>query len=818
MTKMSEQESGLSPRTRVSTWLDSLHKDARFAVRALRRSPGFALAVIGMLALGIGSATAIFSAIDQTVLREPFPHYERTAIFGGNDAPFGFISVSYPIQVMPCIERGKSFEAFALNAWGRGSMTTGSETFGVEYGNVNRDFFTFFNGSAMLGRLFRPDEFAAASADVMVLSHQFWKDYFGGDPGVIGRRVFLKDRSCQIIGVLSGTFSPVGMSRITGVFMPLVATSDPSFTERRPLTAGVRLRPGITIAQANAEVSVLGAALNASPRFRERHKKSPIYLKSLAEAEPGRGFASIHGAFLGAVGFLFAIACIGAIDLMLVRLSQRRRELGIRAALGGSRARMTGLVIMESLILNLIAGLFGICLAIGTKPLVLSMLTGSGKVFEQGFSLDGRALLAASGASLLSALIVALFPALRLRTDDPQTILRESGIAFSESRKLRRLRGSLVVASAAMAMVLLTGTGLMTRTVWNLMHEDRGFDPDRKIALWIDLPKPLQPAQPRYALSERLQERLRRLPGIANVATSSTVPLAGTSIDMIIIDGKTMEAGPNPVSPTYFRGMGIRLLKGRWLPVRPEGSSGVVLINASMSKEWFGTDNPIGRIINLGSKRQWEVIGVVSDIRDDLRSNERRPQFYYPNWQDTNRSDVISLRLDLSTAPTPVLTRTIRKAIYDVNPQIGVRAPVELEKAAREQINRERFTLFVLELISAVAMLLAVLGLFSVMAYNVSQRMKDFGIRLALGAQARRVFFSVLSRGSALGAIGIVIGLFGSWALTRSIKSLLYETNAVDPIVYSLATLLMLLAVCLACWIPARRAARADPWRLLRME
>lgn len=815
---MNRRETDLLEGTPASTWLDSLRKDAGFVMRTLRRSPGFALAVIGMLALGIGSVTAIFSAIDQTVLREPFPHYERTVIFGVNDRSFGFVSVSYPIQVMPCVERGKSFEAFALNAWGRGSMTTGSETFGVEYGNVNRDFFSLFNGSAALGRLFRPDEFAAASADVIVLSHRFWKDYFGSDPGVIGRRVFLGDRSYKIVGVLSTKFSPFGTSQITGAFMPLIPTSDPSFAERRGLAAVVRLRPGVTLAQANAEVSVLGAAANATPRFRERHKESPVQLKSLAQAEPGRGFASIHGAFLGAVGFLFAIACIGAIDLMLVRLSERRRELGIRAALGGSRARVTGLVVMESLILNLIAGLFGICLALGMKPLVLSMLTGSGKVFEQGFSLDSRALLAASGASLLSAFILALFPALRLRADDPQTILRESGIAFSEGRKLRRLRGSLVVASAAMAMVLLTGTGLMTRTVWNLMHEDRGFDPDRKIALWIDLPKSLQAAQPRYALSERLQERLRRLPGVQNVATNTTVPLSGSTITTIVIDGKTRQAGSNPVSPTYFRGMGIRLLKGRWLPSRPEGSSGVVLISASMSKEWFGKENPIGRSINLGSKRPWEVIGVVSDIRDEIRSKEGRPQFYYPNWQDTYRADVISLRLDLSVAPTPALTRTIRRAIHDVDPHIGVRTPVELERAARAQINRERFTLFVLELISAIAMLLAVLGLFSVMAYSVSQRMKDFGIRLALGAPARRVFLSVLSRGSALGVIGIVIGLFGSWALTRYIRSLLYETEAVDPVVYSAAALLMLLAVCLACWIPARRAARVDPWRLLRME
>jgi putative ABC transport system permease protein len=367
-------------------------------------------------------------------------------------------------------------------------------------------------------------------------------------------------------------------------------------------------------------------------------------------------------------------------------------------------------------------------------------------------------------------------------------------------------------------MVLLTGAGLMTRSVRHLMSINRGFDVVGKMAFWIDLPKPLQTAKPRQDFVKRMEERLRSLAGIRNVGASNTVPLAGMSaMPLTRPDGKVVLTGPSPVSPSFLRGMGMKLKNGRWLPSHPEGSPGVMLINQSMADQWFGKEDPVGRIIAIEPGSAWEVIGVVGNIREELRSNEAKPQFYFPIWQ-ANRSDVITLMVDASLQPSAAFIQSIRKAIHEVDPRVGVRMPIELEKAARWQMNDERFTLFVLGLISSVSTLLAVLGLFSVMAYSVSQRMKDFGIRLALGAPARQLFLSVLSRGFMLGALGIVLGLLGSWVLTRYIKSLLYETSPLDPLVYSATALLMLLAVCLACWMPAHKAASADPSHLLRME
>ena len=500
-------------------WLANVRRDLAFLFRSLRHSPGYAISIIVTLALGIGAVTAIFSAVDQIVLRKPFQHYDRLVVFGADYPDSGFVALSYPIQIKPCTERGKSFEAFAISAWGRGTMNTGSETFGVEYGNVNQDFFSVLNGKVALGRFFHPDEFTTASSGVMVLKYQVWKDYFGGDPNVIGRSVVLENRTCQIVGVLSKEFSPPSMFW-SDVFMPLALTSDPLSLQRLPLTAVARLRQGVTLAQANAEASVLCAAPDANPRFKERFKKSPQYLKLLSEADPSMCFSKIHGAFLGAVGFLFAIACMNAINLMLVRLSERRRELGIRSALGGSRGTMMRLIITESLVLNLLAGLLGLILAWMTKPLILNVLTDSKEALDQGVYLDSRALLVAFGICLLSAFIVAVIPIWKLPIRDPQSILRESGIAFSEGRKLRRLRASLVVICAAMAMVLLTGTGLMIRSVQKLMSVNRGFDPSRKIAFWIDLPKPLSSAEARNGFAQRLEERLRNFPGIQNVCTT----------------------------------------------------------------------------------------------------------------------------------------------------------------------------------------------------------------------------------------------------------------------------------------------------------
>ncbi len=397
-------------------------------------------------------------------------------------------------------------------------------------------------------------------------------------------------------------------------------------------------------------------------------------------------------------------------------------------------------------------------------------------------------------------------------------MLRESGITFSEGRELLRLRASLVVLCAAMAMVLLTGTGLMIRSVQQMMSVDRGFDSSRKIFFWIDLPKNLQSAEPRMNLVQRLEERLQNFPGIQNV-TTGVAPLAlSASTQLSRPDGSTIAVGFSPVSQSYLRTMGLKLLKGRWLPSRPEGLYGVMVINESMANAWFGNKNPIDQSVKIDDERSWQVIGVVSDVREDLRDQKPWPQYYYPVWQDSNPMPIISMIVNASIKPTPALIQSISKAIHDVEPNAGLRAPVQLEEAARAQISKERFTLFMLQLISGLSMLLAVFGLFSVMAFTVSQRMKEFGIRLALGAPARRVFSSILIRGLALGGIGIVVGLFGSWALTRFIRSLLFETSPLDPFVYITAVVLMLLALSLACWFPARKGTRIDLTNLLKAE
>ena len=799
-------------------WFADRRRDLAFVFRSLRRSPGYASATIATLALGIGAVTAILGAVDQIVLRRPFPHYERCAVFGADSPHYGFISNSYPIQVMPCVERGKSFEAFALSAWGRGTMDTGKETFGVDYGAVNQEFFSVLNEKPALGRFFRPDEFTASSSGVVVLKHSFWRGYFGGDPKVIGRSVVVEDRSHQIVGVLSKEFSAPTLFR-GDVFMPLVLASDPLSLQSRVLTAMARLRQGVTLVQANAEVSVLCAAPDATPNFKERYKESPLYLKSLSDREAETHFSKIHGAFLGAVGFLFAIACMNAVNLMLVHLSGRRRELGIRCALGSPRARMISLIITESFVLNLIAGVFGLLLAWAVKPLITKILTDSRELFEKANHIDGRVLLLAVGISLVSTIIVAVVPSWKLPAGDPQSILRESGIAFSEGRELGRLRAFMVAICAAMAMVLLTGTGLMTRSVQKLMSVNRGFDPSQKLAFWIDLPRPLQSPESRTRLAQLLEEGLQNLPGIKSVSTNSIIPLIGsTSMNLTKPDGSTVITGFNPVSPKFFQSMGMKLLKGRWLPSRPEGSTGVMLINEALAATWFGSEDPIGRSVQIQKGKPWEVIGVVNDIRERLRSRDSRPQFYFPHWQNPIGMDSMSLMLDLSVKPTSSLEQSIRKAIYAIEPRAGVRAPVELEERARMEIDKERFTLFVLEVISALSLLLAVLGLFSVMACSVTQRMKEFGIRLAIGAAERKVFISILKRGLLLGISGITIGLFGSWVLTRYIESLLFETNLLDPIVYVTATISMLFAVCLACWLPARRGARANLSNLLKAE
>lgn len=794
-----------------------LSRDLRYVLRSLLGAPRFTLGVVLSLALGIGASTAIVCAVDQAVLRKPFPHYDRLVLFGADSPSFGFIGNSYPSQVLPCQAAGRSFEAFALNAWGRGTLGTGTETLGVNFSRVNPEFFPMLGRRAGLGRLFTPADFQPGAEPVMVLSPDAWAGRFGKDPRILGRSVELDGRPYTLVGVVApGRWKRFPMEG--EVIVPLRLEADPATPFRPVLAAVARLRPGSSLAQANAEVAVLGAAPEAPARFRERFRDHPVHLKPLGETEPGSQFGRIHGVFLGAMAFLFAIASFNAMNLMLVRMAARGREVAIRFALGATRLAILKLLGLETLVLCLASGGLGLLLAGVLTPAILAVFSHPVPGLERAAHLDARTFVLALAFSLATSLLLVSVLGWRLSRLDPQGSLKEGGPALGEGAGLRRLREGLVVLGAAMALVLLTGTGLLTRSVHHLMNLDRGFATAGKVAVWVDLPRPLQGADQRIPLARRLEERLQGLPGLRGVSASNTVPLAGTSsMELRKPDGSTVVVGPHPVSPAFMAGLGLRLLRGRWLPERPQGAAKVLVLNATMAKAWFGDEEALGRRIEVEAGDPWEVIGVVADVRNQGRRRPG-PEFYHPYGQDVGRSDVLTLLLDCAPRPGAALLQAVRRAIHDVEPLAGVRPPVILEEAAREEMAPERLMLGLLQLISAVALALAALGLFSLMAYAASRRMGEFGVRMALGATPRQIFHLLLRRGLQLSAVGVAVGLACSWALTRFLASLLFETSPLDPWVHLAVAALLMAVGALACWIPARSAARAEPAGLMRSE
>ncbi len=787
----------------------------RDAICGLARKPGYALAVMATLALGIGATTAVFGVLDQTVFRKPQPHFERLVVFGGDYSEVGFIGSAYAPEILPCIERARSFEAYALNAWGRGTLDRGDATLGFNYARVNPEYGEVLGARVMLGRFFNRGDFAPGADEVIALDPLFWAGPFGGDPAVIGRHVVIDGRTSTIVGVLARDF--VVPKHMGGeVLMPLKLTLDPAKPFRPIFTALARLRPGATLAQANAEVAVLGAGKDAPPVVQERIRSHPLRVIPLAQYDSRWNLGTLHGVFMGAIGFLYAIACLNAVNLLLVRLGDRRRELGIRLALGASRRDLLRLLGLENLVLTLGAGLVSLPVARTLMPALMGIVTGP----ETGvtFHLDLRAYAFAVGFSLLTLAFLALVPAWRVSRMNVQESLKDGGAVLGESPRLRRLREALVVMGTAMALVVLTGTGLMARSVHQLLKVDRGFNPAGKAAIWLDLPKALEAPEARYAFSRSLEERLQGLPGIRRACMAATVPLVGSSSTSLRKpDGSFLDVGYNAVSPGFMDSMGLKLVRGRWIPERQPGAAAVVVINEALAKAWFGTEDPIGRQITFASDPPWEVIGIVQNLRPELRE-AAGPQCYVPNWQGTNASNVVSLLLDFQVKPTPALLKTVLAIVHETDARVGVRPPVELERAAREQVLAEARVLAAIGLVAVLALLLAVLGLFSLLTYLVNRRLPEFGIRLALGASPRRVGLSVLGRGLLWTGTGIGLGLFLAWGLTRFIRSLLFETRPLEPGVYAGMAALLLGVAALACWLPARKASRVEPAGLLRSE
>jgi putative ABC transport system permease protein len=678
---------------------------------------------------------------------------------------------------------------------------------------VSEELLPILGIAPALGRGFLAEEDAPGRNNVVVISDRFWREHFARAPDVLGREVIVDQVVCTVVGVLPPKRQmPVYMNY--HVFQPLGFRPDGRAAQQYFMLG--QLRPGISAPQAEERMAALKVDLPPGfQRYRAELKNSFATMAELQQLMR----PEIYWVLIGAVGFLYGIACLNATNLMLVRMLGRKRELSIRLALGGGRRSLIRLLMLEGATLSVMASAAGVLVANWLVPLLMSLSQPSNNFKWSEWTLDPRALVVLCGLTVVTSLAIVLIPALRIARTDILEGLKDGGAAMGESPALGRLRGVFVVLQTAFAVILLTGTGLMVRSLEKLQDVNLGFDASQRMKISFSFPAGHVPQnEARLAVLKRLQGHLAHVPGVAEVALGTNHLLPGfyagrTGVELT--DGTAIKVSVDYMSDDFIKTAGMTLKHGRMLQ---QGSS-EVMVNEAFAKARFGEEDPIGQVIQPVDKQfgngGWQVVGLVADVRDTLRGapgyHIYAPETWFPPALNT-------FIVQVSREPDPALAAALKQAVYAFDPKIVVSNVAAMTEMWERQSGYEIFVLSVLKVLSSLALTLTVVGVFTVLAYTVNRRMSEFGIRLALGATSRDLVGLVLSRGMLLVMLGVVSGLAGTFALTRYVQSLLFETPAHDPVVLGSVAAMLVIAAALACTWPAMRATKADVTRLLRSE
>lgn len=808
-------------------WLENLWRDFRFAGRSLCRSPGYALAVATTLAIGIGSATAIVSVARHVIFpRIPFPQSEQLYTLDDYLLPRGYRMDVHELRFRAYHQVADAFDALAAQRIEPANLVIDGEPRPLQAARVSEDYFDVFRVKPELGRYLVSDDFRP-DRNAVVLSHELWRKRFNSDPDVLGQVLLIGGEFRNVVGVAAADFkSPLGFKTID-LFLPLPIQPGPHKTPTAENVDGIgRLKPGVSVAQAQAELATMQMPdLSMLPRGKrlglERLSSSMeprlTPLRDHYQTDTGRLF----WIFLGAVGFLYAISCVNAGNLMLSRTLGRQRELGVRLALGGGHARVIRFLMTENVLLSVAAGVVGLMIAYWGCTLTVRLL--SEKVGATGDlpTVDATTAIATVVLSLLSSAMIGLAPAARLQRTDLRGALSEGSGSRGSGRHLARLRRVLVVLQAAFAVTLLTGGGLMAKSLIELHQVGVGFDPTNKYAVIGELGFEAT-GDTFHQLASRIQQRVRSLPGVLNAAISNVVPTTGEyAFTFPTVEGLPDRRGGAvhlyTVSPDFFSTLGLPIVAGRSFDGMRPGDPPAAVISRVLAERLFPEENPVGKRIEMPIQGTAEIVGVVSGIYDGPRAIKTSAQCYLPYWNHTSASYNITIILQTAGRPPSGFAETVRNAIYDEDPRIvaGVAAMSDL---ARNTIRVERYTMGVFNAFSGASLVLIALGLFSSLSYAVAQRRPELAIRSAVGATPRRLFGMVMQNGVVLVGIGIVFGLGLAAALSRLLQAVLYETRPFEPTVYAAVVVVLLSISLLASWLPARRAAKIDPVTALRAE
>lgn len=813
--------------------LETFLQDLRYAGRMLARRPGFTAVAVLTLALGVGANTAIFSVVEAVLLRPlPYRHAGRiVVVWESLRSQGGKRNVISPANFLDWREQAKSFDGMATFVDLPVGLTGAGEPEEVPAQLVTPNLFALLGAIPELGRTFVPEDVKAGQRpNVAILSHGLWQRRFGGAPDVIGRTVSLNGRPTTIVGVMPPGFhwfvkenSHSGKAAALWQPLSLEPYQDRSKSGRFAQAVG-RLAPGVTLAKAQAEMDTIASRLER--QYVEYDKGWSVILVPLRDQLTGEIRPALL-VLLGAVGFVLLIACVNVANLLLARAAGRHKEIAVRSAMGAGRRRIVRQLLTESLLLSLLGGALGLLLSLWCVRALVALspenLIGAGEV-----GLDLPVLAFTLAASLLTGILFGLAPALEASRVKLNESLKESGRGTTGSSRGRRLRDALIAAEVGLALVLLVGAGLMVRSFVLLQAVDPGFDARNLLTLRVALPAVKYPDDAKVdAFFRQAVAELRTLPGVRAASAVSELPFAslGTATSF------TIEGRPAPppgehfgtdvrvVDEEYFRTMRIPVLAGRtFTPQEATEERKVCVVNQAMARVYFPGENPVGKRITVvmsDNPTPTEIIGVVGDARYAKLEGDLRPMVYWTPPHLTYNSMTFVLR----TAGDPEdLAGPARHAIQAIDKDQPVADVRTMEDWVSESVSRTRFGTLLLGAFALLALTLAAVGIYGVMSHSVAQRQNEIGVRMALGARPGDVLWLVIRQGLARVLVGVGLGLLGALALTRVLSSLLYNVSATDPLTFLSLALLLTAVSWIACYLPARHAARVDPLIAMRYD
>jgi putative ABC transport system permease protein len=796
--------------------MGSFIQDLRFGARMLLKNPGFTLIAVLTLALGIGANTAIFSVVNGVLLK-PLPYDQPGQLVQLWEDPGGGTRKNRiaPGAFLDWREHNTTFESLSVFGGATLNLAGAGEPERLNGVEMSAGGLETLRARPLLGRTFAPDEDQPGKDKVVVLTYRLWQRRWSGDAAIIGRTVQFGGLSYTVIGVLPPNFLPWETAEfvIPYVFSPQAAQQ----RGMHFLRAFARLKPGVSVEQAQVELNAIAQRLK--PLYPASKKDWGVTVVPLHEEITSQIKPTLL-LLLGAVALVLLIACANVANLLLARASARQRELTIRAALGAGRWRIVRQLLTESVLLALLGALCGLLLAYWSVD-ALTRLIAVNLPRAQEIGLDMRVLGFTLLVSLVTGLAFGLAPAYQAARLNLNDTLKESGRSLLSNAR-NRLRGGLVAAEVALALMLLVGAGLLLKSFVRLSNVSPGFNPQNALTMQITLPEKKYPdAARRSAFFMQALQRIEALPGVEAAGLTWTLPVIGgpPSTGFKIEGRKSAPEGGDAdfdyCTPNFFRALGIPLLKGRVFEASDTAESPrVVIVNETLARAYFPNEEPLGQRLRI-EKESWEIVGVVGDWRSRGLAEKVNPRYYLP--QPFSKWGSGSLIVRTAGAPL-ALAEGVRKAILTVDAEQPVANLRTLEDVIATSVAQRRLTLRLIGLFAVLALLLAAIGLYGVMGYVVTLRTNEIGIRLALGAQTRDVLRMVILQGMTLVGIGLFIGLIGAFSLTRFIAAQLYEMSAVDPATFALVSLLLTGVALLACYIPARRATKVDPLTALRHE